>query len=117
MSKAARAANAQSGFEEVAVTGQTITIAAGTGSALLTASTGTSVDVINSQWIRGRRIFVKCSAGSSTVTFRDNQSGTNLVLIDLTSAVAADSSTAFVADLDASGNEMWVQCQTVSAIS
>ena len=81
-----------SSWHNVDVTGGTFKLKKGITNYRITAGSATNIDVISSDgsWLEdGRRIRCLVATGSSTITFRDNQSGTNIALSGLTTAVGA----------------------------
>ena len=118
--KAAWAQNHQY-YDEAAgpieVTSTTLTIPDSISFAPLTNTGGQNVDFIDAEWSPGRVIEIFVVEGSSTITFRDNQAGTNIVLNGLTTACAEMSATSFRAWRDASGNKMWYANRAVFTIA
>lgn len=118
MGKQARAINAQGRPELITLTASPLQIDAQTATAIVECDSATNVDSLQTQWVRGRRILIKSAAGSAnTMTFRDNQSGTNLVLNSTSVAVGTNDSIEFIADLSAAGAEMWYQIRGLADIS
>lgn len=106
--------------EPEAITADATTMAIGPSSSIViaTCTSAQNVDVIQTAWRHGRQIRVKSSAGSSAnITFRDDQAGTNIVLAGTSVALGANDSVEFMADYDASGNQMWVQSMGLCNIS
>lgn len=115
--KAARAANAYGEVEDVTITSTNLIIGPTSANVCVFAGSSQNIDRLETEWARGRRILIWAGPGSSGLTFRDNQAVTNLVVIGLTAAVGEFDNIEFIAERDASGNEMWYQCRAVTNIS
>ena len=101
----------------VSVTGTRLHVPDSYGVCPITAASGQNVDIIDTEWALGRVIEFFVLPGSSAVTFRDNQTGTNIVVNGLTQACPELSSIQFRAWRDANGNKMWYQITSVFSIS
>jgi len=114
----ARAFRSQGNPDFVTADATTMVIDDSAYAVIATCTSSQNVDVISTAWYRGRQIRVKSAAGSSAnITFRDDQAGTNLILIGSVVALGAHDSVEFMADYDSSGNEMWVQSMGLCNIS
>lgn len=102
-----------------AISGTTLTFSGSMVNIRIVTGAAQNIDKIVSTWQEGRRIHVSADSGnaSNTVTLRDNQSGTNLVLKSTSVALGALDSVWLRADMDSSGNQIWVQDSEVCNIS
>lgn len=78
------------------------------------ATSGQNVDTLDTEWWEGRVINIWVEDGSSTITFRRNQTASNVYTTGLTLAVAARNAITFRAVRDTSGNKVWHQMTSVS---
>lgn len=114
MSHVTRAAQMQHvAYDAETVTGRTsLGIPEQFSRVLVDVSVAQNVDTFDTRWYQGREIIIMVSPGSAaTMTIRENQAGTNIVLASgaVTIALNAADIIRFVAEYDSSGNEMWYQ--------
>ena len=105
------------GQPAISVTGTGIGVPDSAGFCPITAGSSQNVDIIDAEWSPGRVIEFWVVPGSSTITFRDNQAGTNIVLNGTSVAAATLSSISFRAWRDASGNKRWYQIRGAFTIA
>lgn len=94
-----------------APSGNVLSVAGGGYSFYIAVTAVATIDSINAPRHKvGRKIQLIGAAGNGdAITVRDNQGGSNLSIVGTSLTIGALDSIVFRADLDSSGNKIWVQ--------